>query len=73
MTGKQKLLSDIAKAVMRATRCPFCGSAAEAQSWHGGGKRKTLVGCSNDECEAMPSVTGETPLKAVKIWNTRAA
>lgn len=52
--------------------CPFCGSPAEMQPWHGGGPDKQLVDCSSTECEPRPAVTGETPAEAIAAWNRRA-
>jgi len=57
---------------MMLKQCPFCGGAATMEPWHGGGPDKQLVGCWSDECEARPSVTGETPEEAIAAWNTRA-
>ncbi len=52
--------------------CPFCGSPAEMEWWHGGGPDKQMISCSSLVCEACPSVTGETPAEAIANWNTRA-
>ncbi|KAB8123979.1 hypothetical protein D3W54_06950 [Komagataeibacter medellinensis] len=56
--------------------CPFCGSRAEIEWWHGGAPTKQMVSCggnSNDElvCEVSPMVTGETPEEAAEHWNRR--
>lgn len=51
--------------------CPFCGKFPEAQRWHGGGPRKTLIGCENEHCHASPSVTGSTARIAEERWNRR--
>lgn len=51
--------------------CPFCGSAAKIQPWHGGGPRKRLISCTGEFCAASPSVAGSTRMNAAKIWNTR--
>jgi len=55
--------------------CPFCGSPAEMEPWHGGGPLKRLVSCSNREgkylCHVGPMVTGETPVQAARRWNMR--
>lgn len=56
--------------------CPFCGSKAEMEPWHGGGPKKQVVSCSNAEghnrCHVQPMVTGETPRQAASRWNRRA-
>ena len=53
--------------------CPFCGSAAEGEWWHGGGRNKTRIACGNNEaCYIQPAVCGETPLLAARKWNVRA-
>jgi hypothetical protein len=52
--------------------CPFCGSAAVMEPWHGGGTKKTAVHCDADRCWAQPMVTGPTSRSAVDRWNVRA-
>ena len=52
--------------------CPFCGGSPVSQPWHGGGPRKTMVCCENEECHSSPSVTEETPEEASRNWNMRA-
>ena len=52
--------------------CPFCGAAPTIEPWHGGGPRKQLVSCSNEDCRVRPQVTGETAKRARLYWNTRA-
>lgn len=53
--------------------CPFCGEIPVAQPWHGGGPRKTCIGCDNDQCDARPEVCDETPEMALRQWNHRYA
>jgi len=52
--------------------CPFCGDTPRIIPWHGGGKRKRLIECDNDECSIGPSITGPTRADAVAKWNIRA-
>lgn len=52
--------------------CPFCGGTPLCESWHGGKPTKRRVGCDNDECRILPSVTGETRQEAKRYWNTRS-
>lgn len=54
--------------------CPFCGSVAEMEPWHGGAPTKQMIMCvgREDVCEVAPMVTGETPEEAVANWNCRA-
>ena len=51
--------------------CPFCGSGAQIEYWHGGKKTKRMVSCSNPYCSVGPQVCGETPQKAIEKWNQR--
>lgn len=71
MSGEVKILS-----AARAIPCPFCGSRAEIQKWHGGGPNKRMVSCSDeseDGCLVGPCVTGETYAEALENWNRRDA
>jgi len=53
--------------------CPFCGAIPEAEPWHGGGWRQTIISCQNNElCYVHPMLTGETPKQAIARWNHRA-
>ncbi len=54
-----------------ALPCPFCGSPAEIEYWHGGAPTKRLLSCSNPDCWVDPSVTGETRQEAIDRWNAR--
>lgn len=54
-----------------ALPCPFCGSMADIQFWHGGRPTKRLISC-HDDCGVGPSVTGETRKEALANWNRRA-
>jgi len=51
--------------------CPFCGSPAQIESWHGGPPTKVLISCSNEYCQVGPAVCGNTKHKAIAIWNHR--
>lgn len=54
-----------------AAGCPFCGAQAEIAPWHGGGRDKRMIACSNDGCNAQPAVTGSNRKRALAAWNTR--
>jgi len=54
------------------TQCPFCGASPEIEYWHGGGPNKRLIRCSSDNCDVIPSVTGETEREAIARWERRA-
>lgn len=56
-----------------AKSCPFCGAQPTIQPWHGGGPRKRLVACANEECTVSPQVSGSTAGRALKAWNRRTA
>ena len=49
----------------------FCGTQPTIQPWHGGGPRKRMVSCVNEECFAAPSVCGNTGVAALDKWNVR--
>lgn len=51
--------------------CPFCGKIPAVQPWHGGGPRKHVVNCDNEECDASPIVPGNTETIAIRRWNKR--
>lgn len=59
------------KRISQPLPCPFCGAIPVIQPWHGGGKRKRMVTCDNDDCWVGPSVTGSTRQRAVARWNWR--
>ncbi len=72
MTTAVVLLNEPPRIENEALPCPFCGSPAASEYWHGGAPTKLLIGCSGLECEVRPSVTGETRDEAIAHWNRRA-
>lgn len=62
-----------------ALPCPFCGSPATIEYWHGGRPSKRMIACSgrpnhdNYVCDVGPMVTGETRAEALRRWNARPA
>lgn len=64
-----------------ALPCPFCGSPATIEYWHGGRPSKRMISCSDAAdtpfgrpdatCHVGPSVTGETRAEALRRWNGR--
>lgn len=58
-----------------ALPCPFCGSPATIQYWHGGKPTKRMIRCSDSLpgaiCWVGPGVTGETKSEAIRRWNRR--
>lgn len=57
-----------------ALPCPFCGSQAVIEFWHGGRPSKRMLGCGArwTTCDVGPSVTGETKAMAIARWNCRS-
>ena len=52
--------------------CPWGkGHKLFADTWHGGGPDKHLVGCQDDKCHVNPQVQGNTLVGAVRRWNKR--
>lgn len=57
-----------------ALDCPFCQGPATIESWHGGGPRKRMVSCHEDnDCDVNPMVCGSTRARALAKWNRRTA
>jgi hypothetical protein len=54
-----------------AKPCPFCGKQPEIQHWEGGGPQKRIIVCTNEMCQAQPSVSGPTKKRALEHWNYR--
>lgn len=52
-------------------KCPWCGSGAYIEHWHGGGPDKHAISCSNGECFVTPMVVGESLAIALNRWNKR--
>lgn len=57
----------------KSKACPFCGSPAQVEYWHGGGPDKRHIGCSDPDgiCDVAPGVTGESLAEARQRWNRR--
>ena len=51
--------------------CPFCGSPAQIEPWHGESPTTVLISCSNEYCKVGPMVCGESEKKAMGYWNKR--
>jgi hypothetical protein len=56
----------------KALGCPFCGNAPMIVPWHGGGPRKRMIMCRDDECAIGPMHADSTEARAVAAWNRRA-
>lgn len=65
-----------------ALPCPFCGTPATIEYWHGGKPTKRMISCGGQAdtlmrgnrpitCHVAPSVTGETRAEALRRWNAR--
>ena len=54
-----------------AKACPFCGCLPVIGPWHGGGPRKRMVSCIEEDCLVRPMVSGSTRQRALDAWNYR--
>jgi hypothetical protein len=68
---KQVTVAAHRNTVRQLVGCPWCGHEPLVEKWHGGGPRKTRVGCDNPYCPANPSVCQSTRAAAVRLWNKR--
>lgn len=64
-------MSEYVLELREAKPCPFCGHSPTIQPWHGGGPKKRMIACVNDECPACPMVAGSTRQRALDRWNQR--
>ena len=69
--GLKTAMQQEPKVAIDCLPCPFCGGQPIIEPWHGGTPSKKMIFCTNDLCNASPSVTGETAREAKHNWNTR--